>query len=122
MDRDVKVLALLLAGMGALHFARPEPFERIVPAPLPYKRELVYASGLAELACAATLANPRTRRLGGWATAALMVGVFPANLQMCASVVRSEKAPLWYKAGTIARLPLQVPLVKTAMKAARTAR
>ena len=44
--------------LGVLHFVRPRPFERIVPKPLPRKRELVYASGVAELACAAGLLHP----------------------------------------------------------------
>lgn len=122
MTRDVKALALLLTGAGALHFARPEPFEQIVPKPLPCKRELVYASGAAQLACAAALSRERTRTIGGWATAALMVAVFPANVQMAISGLRSDKAPRWYKAGLVARLPLQIPLVKTAVKAARSAR
>lgn len=104
--------------MGVLHFVRPEPFERIVPKPLPYKRELVYASGAAELACAAGLGSTRTRRAAGWVSAGLLVAVFPANVAMCTSALRSEKAPRWYKAGTVARLPLQLPMIKTAMKAA----
>lgn len=120
--RDVIGLAALFAGAGVVHLVRPEPFERIVPKALPYKRELVYASGAAELACAAGLTNARTRRVAGWASVALLVGVFPANVQMCASAMRSEKSPRWYKAGTIARLPLQLPMIKTAMKTARSSR
>ena len=50
MDRDVKALAALLAVAGVGHFVKPEPFESIVPKPLPRKRELVYASGVAEVA------------------------------------------------------------------------
>ena len=41
MSRDVKFLVGLLAASGVLHFAKPEPYEAIVPKPLPYKRELV---------------------------------------------------------------------------------
>ena len=122
MTRDVKGLTWLLAGMGVLHFARPEPFERIVPEPLPYKRELVYASGIAELACAAALSRERTRPAGGWATTALMLAVFPANVQMSVTALRSDRATRWYKAGTVLRLPLQLPLVRTALKAARSSR
>ncbi|MGH3359435.1 MAG: DoxX family protein [Nocardioidaceae bacterium] len=122
MTRDVKGLAWLLAAMGVLHFVRPEPFEQIVPERLPRKRELVYVSGAAELACAAALSRDRTRAIGGWATAALMVAVFPANVQMCVTALRSERASRRYQVGTVLRLPLQVPLVKTALKAARSSR
>jgi uncharacterized membrane protein len=122
MDRDVKALAALLAAAGVAHFAAPRPFEQMVPKPLPRKRELVLASGVVEVACAGLLAHPRTRRVGGLASAGLLVGVFPANLQMTADVLRSRRASTAFKAGVVARLPLQVPLVRTALKAARTAR
>ena len=120
--RDVLALAFLFAGMGVLHFVRPEPFERIVPKALPYKRQLVYASGAAELACAAGLSRARTRRVAGWASTGLLVAVFPANVQMSATALRSQKARRSYRVGTLARLPLQIPMIKTAMKAARTSR
>ena len=119
MSRDVTALAALFTVSGVGHFAKPEPFEAIVPKALPNKRELVYISGAVELACAALLINPRTRRLGGYASAALLAGVFPANVQMSLSALSSSKAPGWYKAGTILRLPLQAPMIRTALKAAR---
>ncbi len=120
MDRDVKALAALLAVAGVAHFVRPAPFESIVPRALPRKRELVHASGVAEVACAAMILHPRTRRAGGLAAAGLLVSVFPANVQMSVTALRSERASTGYKVGTLARLPLQVPLVRTALKAARS--
>lgn len=120
MSRDVKALAGLFVVSGIGHFVRPEPFESIVPKPLqPHRRGLVYASGAAELACAALILHPRTRRLGGLASAGLLAAVFPANVQMTVDAVRSKKSPGWFKAGTIARLPLQAPMIRTALKAAR---
>lgn len=119
MDRDVKALAGLLAAAGVAHVVRPALFESMVPRPLPYKRELVLGSGAVEIACAALLAHPRTRRAGGTASAALLVGVFPANLQMAADAVRSRRASTGWKVGTLARLPLQVPLVRSALRASR---
>ena len=119
MSRDVKGLAVILGVAGVLHFVKPQPFERIVPKPLPYKRELVLASGAVEVACAAGLVSPRTRPLAGKVTALLMVAVFPANVQMSIDALRSSKAPGWFKAGTVARLPLQAPLIRTALKASR---
>lgn len=118
MDRDVKALAGLLAVAGVAHFVAPQPFERIVPRALPRKRELVLASGVVEIAGAAMLAHPRTRRAGGLLAAGLLVAVFPANLQMTADVLRSRRASPWFKAGVVGRLPLQVPAVRTALKAA----
>ncbi|MDQ3158357.1 MAG: hypothetical protein M3Q98_16820 [Actinomycetota bacterium] len=119
MTRDVKVLAALFTVSGIGHFVKPEPFEAIVPKPLPNKRELVYLSGAMELACVALLANPKTRRIGGLTSAAVLTGVFPANVQMTLSSLRSQKAPAWYKAGTVARLPLQFPLIRMALRTAK---
>lgn len=119
MDRDVKLLTVLLAAAGVAHFVRPAPFESIVPKALPAKRELVHASGAVEVASAALLAVPRTRRIGGLTAAGLLVAVFPANVQMALSVLRSRRASTGFKVGVVARLPLQWPLVRAALKAAR---
>jgi uncharacterized membrane protein len=117
MAKDVAALAALFATSGTLHFVRPRPFESIVPRPLPRKRELVYASGAAELLCAAGLLHPRTRSAAGWASAALLLAVFPANVQMAADARRSRSTA--YRVGTLLRLPMQLPMVRTAWKAAR---
>ena len=116
------VTAAFLAS-GVVHLVRPEVFEPIVPRPLPYKRELVYASGLAELVCAAGLLLPRTRRFAGPASAALLVAVFPANVQMALDARRviarkgSTTARQVRCAVAVARLPLQVPLIRWALQA-----
>ncbi|WP_427894311.1 DoxX family protein [Kribbella sp. GL6] len=115
-SRSTTGLAVLFGVVGTLHFVKPEPFEAIVPKVLPRKKELVHASGVAELACAAGLLHPRTRRLAGFASAALLVAVFPANVQMAADLRHASP-----KVRTIAfaRLPLQLPLIRWALKAAR---
>ncbi|GGS11102.1 membrane protein [Streptomyces humidus] len=108
-ERSPLLLAGLLAAAGAAHFAVPRPFDAIVPRVLPGSpRNWTYASGVAELALAAGVALPRTRRAAALATAALFVGVFPANVKM-AWDWRHRPAPL--KAAAIGRLPLQAPLV-----------
>lgn len=119
MSRDIKIMAAAFAGMGVLHFVRPEPFEAIVPRPLPRKRELVHASGVAELACAGLMAWPRTRRLGGVLAVGLLAAVFPANVQMTVSAVQDPRKPWWWTLGTVLRLPLQLPMIRIALKAAR---
>ncbi|WP_229053753.1 hypothetical protein [Aeromicrobium sp. Leaf350] len=119
-NRDITFLTVLLGIAGVLHFVKPEPFEKIVPKALPYKKELVYASGVVEVGSAVLLARPQTRHWGGRIAALLLLSVFPANVQMTADVLRSTKAPTWFKIGTVARLPLQVPLIAIARKAARS--
>jgi uncharacterized membrane protein len=111
---------VLFGVMGVLHFVRPEPFEQIVPRQLPRKKELVYASGVAELSCAAGLLHPGTRRTAGLLSTALLVAVFPANVQMALDLKR--KGSPRAKAIGFARLPLQLPLIRAALKAAREGR
>lgn len=107
-------MGALLVGMGILHFVAPKPFDTIVPAELPGSaRFYTYASGVAEVATGAALLSPRTRRAGALAAIALFVSVFPANVNM----VRLWKdKPLPMRIGAIARLPLQIPMITSALK------
>ncbi|MFD7137905.1 hypothetical protein [Streptomyces sp. NPDC059894] len=108
-ERSPLLLAGLLAGAGIAHVTAPRPFDATIPRALPGSpRAWTYASAVAELALAAGLAMPRTRRAAALATAAFFVGVFPANVKLALDW-RHRTAPL--KAAAIGRLPLQVPLV-----------
>lgn len=106
---------------GVLHLLVPRPYRSIVPGAVPYKDEVVLISGLAEIGCAALLAVPRTRRVGGWLTAALLVAVFPANVSAAlAGGYRGLQPPLNSPAAAWLRLPLQLPLLLMALGIART--
>lgn len=112
-----KFLIPLFAGAGVLHFAKPEPFDGIVPDALPGSaRTYTYVSGVAELAAAALLANPKTRAAGGKFAAVLLTAVWPANFNM-AWQWRDE--PWQKQIISIGRLPLQIPLIKAALGAAK---
>jgi uncharacterized membrane protein len=116
-DRDAVVLVALLAGAGVTHFAVPKPYDAIVPRQLPGSaRTWTYVSGAAELALAAAITSRRTRRWGGLGAAALFAAVFPANVQMAVNW-RHRPAPL--RAIAYGRLPLQVPLIRLALRVAR---
>jgi len=115
--RSAGLLAGVLGTAGVLHFARPRPFDSIVPRALPGPaRAWTYASGVAELGCAAAVAHPRTRRAGGALTAALFIAVFPANVRMA---LDWRRKPLAHRVIAWGRLPLQVPLVRWALRVRR---
>jgi uncharacterized membrane protein len=117
--RSAQLLAGLLAVAGTTHFLRPEPYDDIVPEVLPGEaRTWTRVSGAAELALAAAVALPATRRTGGLLAAGFFAAVFPANVKM-AYDWRHRPAPL--KTVAYARLPLQVPLVLWALRVGRTA-
>jgi uncharacterized membrane protein len=108
---------------GTAHFLFPRPYERIVPHALGHRSFWVRASGVVELGCAALLAGRRSATVGGWATAALFVIVFPANVQMALDsgpVHEGRSARGRFLAW--ARLPLQIPLILWAASVARSSR
>lgn len=123
-DLPTTVLMGAFAVSGVIHLVRPQVFEPIVPAPLrDHSQELVHASGVVEIACAAGLLIPVTRPVAGLASAALLVGVFPANVQMSIDharrAQRKQTQQAWgVFAGTLARLPIQWPLIRIALRAA----
>jgi uncharacterized membrane protein len=116
-ERSPLLLAGLLAAAGVTHFAAPRQYDAIIPAALPGNpRTWTYASGAAELALAAAVALPRTRKAAALATAAFFVGVFPANVKMA---VDWRHRPVSQKAVAMGRLPLQLPLVLWARSIAK---
>ena len=117
---SVRALAVILGTSGAIHLARPETYEPIMPDFVPAHREVILASGVAEILCAAGLLHPSTRRLAGWVSAGLLVAVYPANLKMAGDAARSDRRGA--QAVAFGRLPLQIPLVWSAIRAARTPR
>jgi uncharacterized membrane protein len=103
---------------GLLHFVTPRTYERIMPPYLPAHRELVYASGAAEIAGGLALLapDPRVRRAGGWWMTATLLGVFPANVHMALHPERYRRIP---RPALFARLPLQAAFIAWALAAAR---
>jgi uncharacterized membrane protein len=76
-------LAAFFTFTGTMHFLRPRFFEAIVPPAIePQKQEVVAISGAAEIAGAALVLHPASRRLARWWLLALLVAVFPANIHM----------------------------------------
>ena len=117
MPRSVRFLAVLFGVSGVIHLVRPRVYEPLMPSWVPAHREVILASGAAEIACAVGLAVPATRRAAGWASVLLLLGVYPGNLKMAADALASDSTPL--KVAALARLPLQVPMIRAALRAAR---
>ncbi|MGF1663199.1 MAG: hypothetical protein ACFCVG_12175 [Kineosporiaceae bacterium] len=118
-------LAGILAAAGVTHLVLPRVYDAVIPPWVPGPaRAWTVGSGVAEIAAAGLLAAPRTRRAGGWAAAALFLAVYPANLHMAAAAVarwRARPGDRWsagVAAATLARLPLQAPLVASSLRVA----
>jgi uncharacterized membrane protein len=76
----------------------------IMPDYLPAHKELVAASGVAEIAGGAGILVERTRKPAAWWMIATLVAVFPANVNMAVHSERFKRVPRW---ALYARLPLQ---------------
>ncbi len=81
------VMGPLYVVAGVLHFVAPELYAQIIPPFLPAPLALVYLSGVAEIAVGVGVLIPRTRHYAAWATIALLVAIFPANIYMATSMV-----------------------------------
>lgn len=113
-------LAATLLAAASLHFVATDAEEQLVPGWLPWRRELVYISGAAEIAGALGLLVPRTRRAAALFVAALLVAVFPANVNHAVNNIQlggvmNSRLYQW------GRLPLQAPLILWALWCSREA-
>lgn len=98
-------LAAMLVGQGINHFVSVDFFMRMMPAYLPAPEALIYLSGVAEVALGVMVMVPTTRRLAGWGIFALLIAVFPANVQMA---LHPEQWPELPEFALYLRLPLQL--------------
>lgn len=99
---------------GVMHLVRPRWYLAIMPPWLPRHRELVYASGGAEIIGGLAVLHPETRRFGSALSIATLIAVFPANVHMALNADDFEDVPTslcW------ARLPFQAVFVAWAWAA-----
>lgn len=111
--------ATLFVAAGEMHFLRPAAYESIVPAQLPAPELLVAVSGVAEILGGVGLLIPRTRKVAGWGLVALLVAVFPANVNMALNPDTVGRGlPEW---ALWARLPLQLLAIAWVVAVSREA-
>lgn len=101
-------MVLLYLGAGINHFINPGFYIKIMPPWIGWHTQLVWISGVCEALFGLLLIFPATRRTGAWCIIALLVAVFPANIQMMLSYIAEHNPRLWI---AILRLPVQALLV-----------
>ncbi len=93
---------------GIAHFVFTEAEMRIVPPWMPWPREVVLLSGVAELLGAAGLLWRPARWAALWGLFALTIAVTPAHIYMLQEPALFPSVPYW---ALVLRLPLQVALL-----------
>ena len=111
------MLAAVFVTAGCAHFVAPHFYLAMMPPWLPAHGALVALSGAAELAGGLGVIVTRTRRVAGWGLIALLVAVFPANVQMLLNAIDAHASSGWIVA-LVARLPIQGVLIRWVARAA----
>ena len=110
-------LAAVFAASGTVHLVRPVlRGDHAAGHPTGAAHRVIYASGVAELVCAAGLV--RRTRWAAAASVATLAAVFPANVQMALDAGTGRNAgPADSRAVAWGRLPLQPVLAWMALQA-----
>lgn len=98
------IVALFFMLAGANHFLNPGPYLSMMPSFLPGANVLVAVSGGAEILGGAGLFFSGSFRAAGWGLIALLVAVFPANVNVALHRWPGVNLPPW---SLWLRLPLQ---------------
>jgi uncharacterized membrane protein len=101
-------MALLYVAAGIYHFVNPKMYMKIMPPYLPYHLPLVYISGVIEIILGILLIPESTRPVAAWLVIAMLIAIFPANIQMAVKFWQKSSPSLWI---ALLRLPLQFVLI-----------
>jgi uncharacterized membrane protein len=95
---------------GTLHLTSPGKFLPIVPEWVPFPRQVLYVTGICEMAGSLALLSERMRKLAGIMLALYAVGVFPANIKQAVEGIDLPPVPnsWWYHAPRLALQPVLV--------------
>lgn len=103
-------MAAMLVFTGISHFVFTAGMAMMIPPFLPFRTELVYLTGILEVAASVGLLLPRWRVLTGWLLIVFFICILPANVYAAMQHINIQAATLdgngldylWF------RVPLQV--------------
>lgn len=76
------IVVVWFVGGGIGHFVLTNMFTSIVPPYVPFPREMVYFTGVLEIAGALAVLYKPWRHIAGWGLIALTICVTPVHIQM----------------------------------------
>lgn len=103
-------LSVMLVFTSIAHFAFTKGMLLMIPYPIPYKKEIVYLTGIIEIIAAIGLLIPAFRVPTAWLLILFFVALLPANIYAAMKHINYQKATfdgsglnyLWF------RIPLQL--------------
>lgn len=106
-------MSVMLIFTGISHFLFPEGMALMLPDFIPFKKEVIYLTGVIEIAAAAGLLIPRFRRRTAWLLIIFFIAILPANIHAAIHHVNLRTASfdgsglnyLWF------RVPLQIVFI-----------
>jgi len=104
MNWHLYILSAIFIIAGIFHMIKPKAFMRIMPLYIPYHKELVYLSGIAEITVGIGILFSQTRILSLWAIISMLIIFIPVHIHMLINKKASLKLP---KSILILRLLLQ---------------
>ncbi len=101
-------MAALYVAAGINHFIHTAMYREIMPPWLTAHDVLIAVSGVLEILLGLLLLFSFSRRIAAWGIIALLIAVFPANVQMMQNYRAENNPALWL---AVLRLPLQIVLI-----------
>lgn len=103
-------LAAFFAAAGISHLRAPDTLLQITPDWVPFAPQLIFVTGLFELAAALALVTRRLRKWAGIALAVYAICVFPANIKHALDGIDIPPLPSswWYHGPRLALQPVIV--------------
>ncbi|NQD70407.1 hypothetical protein HP439_06715 [Sphingobacterium shayense] len=106
-------MATMLVITGIAHFFYTEGMTMMLPDFIPYKRTIVYATGVIEIIAAIGMLLPKYQKFTGWFVILFFVLILPSNIYSAIQHVNMEAGTydgeglsyLWY------RIPLQLVFI-----------
>ncbi|SDQ01181.1 Uncharacterized membrane protein [Mucilaginibacter sp. OK268] len=85
-------MAVMMAFTALGHFKFTKGMMLMLPSFIPYKKQVVYITGVIEIAAAAGLLIPATRTLAAWCLILFFMVLTPANINAAIKHINMEKA------------------------------
>jgi uncharacterized membrane protein len=106
----VRAMGLFYVLGGLNHFLNTDGYVAIMPDYLPWHVQLVWLSGVAEVALGIAVLIPATRVAAAWGIILLLIAIFPSNLY----VAMNDLSYFGNEPNTVlnwVRLPFQILLI-----------